>query len=250
MEPTGSLITNGWLPGSWVRYSTNPITLPGGLATVDLSDGTGVLAGFVVTGPQHNQPVIELSQMWRLPSLQREGGDFHADWGPADAGGAFELDDQLQLQRMGSRVVTMVIPPTGYHQFFVFETEDLAERTNPGTGEKIPSYRSASSCRHRAGKSRSGTHRVRKEHRCPGTRPATHPACRNGSGRGTPPIPRHAPRAAHARSRHDQCHRPQPFSQCSRNRAGRRRRSSYCAGGAHALLRGSPARIRSSEPRG
>lgn len=144
VEPTGVLITSGWLPGSWVKYSTNPVTLPGGIATVDLSDGTGILAGFLVTGPQHNQPVETLSDMWTTDERQRDGGDGHADWGPADAGGAFELDSNLQLQRFGSRVVTMVIPPTGYHQFFVFETEDLAERTVPGSGAAlsyIPGYK-------------------------------------------------------------------------------------------------------------
>lgn len=137
VEPTGTLLTNGWMPGTWVKYSTNPVTLPGGLATVDISDGTGILAGFLVTGPQHNQPVEQLSDMWTTLSRQREGGDTHADWGPADAGGAFELDSNLQLQRIGSRVVTMVIPPTGYHQFYVFETENLAERTTPGSGSAL-----------------------------------------------------------------------------------------------------------------
>jgi hypothetical protein len=132
VEPTGELI-NGWLAGTWVKYSTNPLTLPGGFATVDLSDGTGVLAGFLITGPQHNQPVVQLSDMWTT----REGGDTHADWGPADAGMAFELDSNLQLQRIGSRVVTMAIPPTGYHKFYVFETEDLAERTTPGSGAAL-----------------------------------------------------------------------------------------------------------------
>lgn len=137
VEPTGTLISAGWLPGIWAVYSSNPVTLPGGLATVDLSDGTGVLAGFLITGPQHVQPVEELSDMWTTEQRQRAGGDTHADWGPADAGGAFELDSNFQLQRMGSRVVSMVIPPTGYHKFYVFETEDLAERTNPGTGSAL-----------------------------------------------------------------------------------------------------------------
>lgn len=137
VEPTGTLLTAGWLPGTWVKYSSNPMTMPGGLVTVDLSDGTGILAGFLVTGPQHNQPVEMLSDMWTTMSRQRDGGDGHADWGPIDAGGAFELDSNLQLQRFGSRVVTMVVPPTGYHQFYVFETEDLTERTTPGAGADL-----------------------------------------------------------------------------------------------------------------
>jgi hypothetical protein len=137
VEPVSTLISAGWLPGTWVKYSTQPLTFSGALATVDISDGTGVLAGFLVTGPQHKQPVLVLSDMWTTDQRQRPGGDGHADWGPADAGGAFELDSNLQVQRMGSRIATLVVPPTGYHKFYVFETEDLAERTNPGTGAAL-----------------------------------------------------------------------------------------------------------------
>jgi hypothetical protein len=134
VEPTGVLATQGWLPGTWVKYTSVPVSLPGGLATVDLSGGTGVLAGFLVTGPQHNTPVEKLSDMWTTNTRQREGGDTAADWSSIDAGAAFQFDSDSQLQRMGSRVVTMAIPPTGYFKFYVFETEDLAERTTPGTG--------------------------------------------------------------------------------------------------------------------
>ena len=137
VEPVGDLVSDGWLRGTWVKYSTQAVSFSGALATVDLSVGTGVLAGFLVTGPQHKQPVIVLSDMWTTDRRQRRGGDGHADWGPADAGGAFELDENLQLQRQGSRIATLVIPPTGYHKFYVFETEDLAERTNPGTGAAL-----------------------------------------------------------------------------------------------------------------
>lgn len=137
VEPTGTLVTDGWLPGTWATYSATPVSLPGGFATVDISDGTGILAGFLITGPQHIQPVLLESDMWTTDTRQRAGGDGHADWGPADAGGAYELDSNLQLQRFGSRVVTMAIPPTGYYKFYVFETEDLAERTTPGTGAAL-----------------------------------------------------------------------------------------------------------------
>lgn len=137
VEPVGDLASNGWLPGTWVKYSTLSLSYSGALATVDLSDGLGVLAGFLVTGPQHNQPVLLMSDMWTTDQRQRAGGDVHADWGPADAGGAFELDSNLQMQRQGSRIATLVIPPTGYHKFYVFETEDLAERTTPGTGASL-----------------------------------------------------------------------------------------------------------------
>jgi hypothetical protein len=127
----------GWMQCTWVTYSTEVPTFSGALATVEISDGTGLLAGFLMTGSQHVQPVIELSDMWTTEQRQRPRGDTHADWGPTDNTLAYELDDNLQLQRVGTRIATMVIPPTGYYKTYVFETDDLAERTNPGTGAPL-----------------------------------------------------------------------------------------------------------------
>jgi hypothetical protein len=137
VEPTGTLATEGWLPGTWVAYAGTAVTFSGALATVDRSDGTGILAGFLKTGPQHTQPVVEESDMWTTDTRQRDGGSTKADWTAFDASARFELDENLQLARMGSRVVTMFVPPTGFHKFYVFETENLAERTTPGTGADL-----------------------------------------------------------------------------------------------------------------
>jgi len=137
VEPVGILADEGWLPGTWVKYSTQALSFSGALATVDRSDGIGVLAGFLKTGPQHNQPVILLSDMWTTDTRQRDGGSTKADWSCFDASARYELDENLQLQRFGTRIVTMFVPPTGFHKFYVFETEDLAERTNPGTGAAL-----------------------------------------------------------------------------------------------------------------
>jgi len=136
VEPTGTLASDGWLPGTWVKYA-GALTFSGAIAAVDLSDGTGVLAGFLKTGPQHNQPVVQLSDMWTTDTRQRDGGSTKADWTAFDASARYELDENLQVQRIGSRIATMFVPPTGFHKFYVFETEDLAERTTPGTGAAL-----------------------------------------------------------------------------------------------------------------
>lgn len=137
VEPTGTLLQEGWLPGTWVRYSTNPVTFSRALATVERSDGTGVLAGFLCTGPQHSQPVELLSDMWTTDKRQRDGGDTKADWGAFDATMSLDFDAQKQLQRIGSRVVTMFVPNEGIYKFYVFETVNKAERTTPGTGAPL-----------------------------------------------------------------------------------------------------------------
>lgn len=134
VEPVGVLASDGWLPGTWVAWDATEPSFSGAMGTVDRSDGTGILAGFLVTGPQHNTPVEELSDMWTTDSRQRDGGDTKADWSSIDASARFAFDADTQLQRMGSRIVTMAIPPTGYWKFHVFETENLAERTTPGSG--------------------------------------------------------------------------------------------------------------------
>jgi hypothetical protein len=137
VEPSETLVGTGWLPGTWVRYAATPVNLtPGAIAMVDKSDGEGVLCGFLMYGPQHKQPVVLLSDMWN-DQIQRAGGDTHYDWSGVDAGGPLVFDEQNQLQRLGSRIVTMYVPPTGFFKFYVFETEDLTERTTPGTGAPL-----------------------------------------------------------------------------------------------------------------
>jgi len=138
VEPTGSLAALGWMPGTWAKWSNNPLTLSGAFGTVDRSDGTGTLAGWLMSGPQHNNPMEELSDMWRIDMIQREGGEMRQNFGATDAGAAYYFDpvDKL-LSRAGNRIVQLFIPPTGYHRFYVFETQDLAERTTPGSGSAL-----------------------------------------------------------------------------------------------------------------
>ena len=138
VEPAGSLLEQGWLPGTWVKWSSIPLTFSGAIGTVERSDGTGTLAGFLMNGPQHRTPQELESDMWNIDRLQRDGGEMRQNFGAYDAGRAFYLDpiDRL-LSRAGTRIVQMFIPPTGYHRFYVFETEDLAERTIPGSGAAL-----------------------------------------------------------------------------------------------------------------
>lgn len=137
VEPVGTLATAGWMPGTWVKYAGTAVSWSGAVATVDRSDGTGILAGFLKTGPQHNTPVRLMSDMWTTDTRQREGGSTHADWGAFDASARFQFDSDSQLQRMGSRVATLFVAPTGMHKFYVFEVNNLAERTTPGSGAAL-----------------------------------------------------------------------------------------------------------------
>lgn len=138
VEPVGSLLAEGWLPGTWVKWSTIPLTFSGAIGTVERSDGTGTLAGFLMNGPQHITPMEELSDMWRMDTLQRDGGEMRQNFGAYDASMAYQLDpiDKL-LNRSGTRIVQMFIPPTGYHRHLVFEVNNLAERTVPGSGAAL-----------------------------------------------------------------------------------------------------------------
>jgi hypothetical protein len=138
VEPTGATLERGWLPSTWVKWSSNPLTFSGAIGTVEISDGTGTLAGFLMSGPQHITPMEQLSDMWRMDMLQRDDGEMRQNWGAHDASPAYYLDpvDRL-LNRAGTRMVQMFIPPTGYHRHFVFEVNNLAERTVPGSGAAL-----------------------------------------------------------------------------------------------------------------
>jgi len=137
VEPAGILLTSGWLPGTWVKYHpVAPVFTAGAIGAVDRSDGTGVLAGFLITGPQHKQPVELESDMWTTDTRQRAGGSTKADWTAIDAGDTISFDKEGLLQHMGSRIVTMYVPPTGFFKFYVFETETKAKR-HTGVGADL-----------------------------------------------------------------------------------------------------------------
>ena len=141
VEPVGTLATSGYLPGTWVAYSTTTVSgVSGAVAAVDLSDGTGVLAGFLLTGSQFSNPVQLESDMWTTDTRQRAGGDSSFDFYGVDGGASFHFDgafDNGLLQSMGSRICTMIVAPTGWYRFYVYETENLAERTTPGSGAAL-----------------------------------------------------------------------------------------------------------------
>jgi hypothetical protein len=138
VEPVGTLMKQGWMPGTWVKISSEPVTFSGAIATVERSDGTGLVSGIMATGPQHNNPVELLSDMWTTDMRQREGGDTKANWGAIDASSCdAQFDANGQLQRLGSRIATMFAIPSILLKFYVFETFDKAERDNPGTGAAL-----------------------------------------------------------------------------------------------------------------
>jgi len=137
VEPAESLVDSGWVQGTWVRYASSaPVFSPGVIGVVERSDGEGVMCGFLIRGPQHKTPMQQLSDMWGADVLV-PGGDKTADWTGSDPGGPFWLDNMKQLQRLGSRVVTMYVPPTGYFKWYTYERYDLVERTVPGTGAAL-----------------------------------------------------------------------------------------------------------------
>ena len=133
VEVTGSGFELGWQPGTFVTYSANdPVFHPKVLATVEKSDGTGVVVGFLFTGPQHNPQMEVLSDMWRV--RRREGGDSHANWGAFDNTMAYEFDSSKQLQRVGTRLATLNISPTGMHKFYMYEILSYSARHGGGGG--------------------------------------------------------------------------------------------------------------------
>jgi hypothetical protein len=138
VEPDAGLVNSGWMQGTWVKYAMTPPKLsPGVIAMVTRSNGEGIMSGFLIRGPQHKTPMEKLSDMWDADILQRPGGDLVSDNTSLDPGGPLLFDNDKQLQRLGSRVVTMCVPPEGFFKFYVFEVFDLAERTAPGTGAPL-----------------------------------------------------------------------------------------------------------------
>lgn len=138
VQPSNELVESGWLPGTWVKLKNAVATItPGALAVVDKSDGTGIIAGILMTGPQHRNPVRQLSDMWNADSIQVAGGDTHADWTGIDAGGPLIMDKNKTLQRLGGRVVTMALTQETVWKNYVFETEGGGGALTYTIGDKL-----------------------------------------------------------------------------------------------------------------
>jgi len=138
VEPVGSLAVEGWLPGTFVKLiSSSASVYSGAIACVDRSDGTGTIAGLLITGPQHNQPVEKLSDMWTTDTRMRPGGETRSDWTAIDASASIQIDSDKMVGRIGSAIVTMAGGSDGLFKTYVYEKKDLAERTTPGTGSVL-----------------------------------------------------------------------------------------------------------------
>jgi len=138
VEVTGSAFEVGWQPGTFVTYSSSaPLFHPKVLAVVEKSNGIGIVAGFLFTGPQNNPQMETLSNMWNTDTLRREGGDVKANFGAFDNTMAFEFDSSKQLQRVGSRLATLNITPSGMHKFYMYEILNYAARHGGGGGASL-----------------------------------------------------------------------------------------------------------------
>ena len=133
VEPSGNL-AEGWLAGTWVKIEPAPST-NGTFCKVSRSNGADTPYGFLIYGPQHNRPVESLSDMWT--DGQRAGGDFHKDWTAKDASMDYEFDDVGLLQKSGTKIASMAISNEGVFKFYIFEVNNLAERTSPGSGAPL-----------------------------------------------------------------------------------------------------------------
>jgi len=137
VEVSGNLSV-GWFGGTWVKYTSAQPSFTRAIATVERSVGTGTMAGFLMYGSQHNNPIELPSDLFNIDTLQREGGDFARDWTSTEAGGINPVfDSEGLLQKLGTRVVTMNVAPTGFFKFYIFEVNNKAERTTPGGGAAL-----------------------------------------------------------------------------------------------------------------
>ena len=75
--------------------------------------------------------------MWTTDTRQRPGGETAEDWSAFDAGASFDFDKMIQLQRMGSRIVKMVVAPSGMHKIYTYEKTGGGGPLVYGVGNKL-----------------------------------------------------------------------------------------------------------------
>lgn len=135
VEPGLSLI-NGWYPCTFVKFST---TTPkyNSLGIVERSDGKGYICGFLITGPQHNNPVEKLDDMWNTDTRKREGGETRVDWTGIDAGIKRRIDSDGLLGRMGTEVVSMAVIGEGVCKTYIYEVDYLGSALDYLAGDEL-----------------------------------------------------------------------------------------------------------------
>lgn len=135
VEPSGNM-SNGWVAGTWVRIVATPASnYSRAVCRVERTDETGRNLGFMLYGPQHKQPVEQLSDMWDTNG--RPGGDTHKDWTAKDAGIQYSFDKQGLLQSAGTRVAVACIASEGIFKVYWFEKLNKAKRHNPVLGAPL-----------------------------------------------------------------------------------------------------------------
>lgn len=134
VEPTGSLAL-GWVPGTWVKIVPGTPTYSHVICKVDKSDGIGQKVGFLLYGPQHKQPVEDLSDMFL--DKKRSNGDTAKNWTAKNASLDYEFDEEGLLQKSGTRVATAAIAVGGMYKIYCYETLNKLERNAPGTGAAL-----------------------------------------------------------------------------------------------------------------
>lgn len=135
VEPTGNLAI-GWVPGTWVKISPTPSSnFSSAMFSVVRSDGIDNFVGFLTYGPQHNQPVQRLSDMFE--DERRPNGDKHKDWTAKNGGLNFEFDKEGLLQKIGTRLATVAISNEGIFKLYFYEIYNKTERNAPGFGAAL-----------------------------------------------------------------------------------------------------------------
>jgi len=139
-EPIGILKSQGWLPGTWVKFSTTkPSFTPGALATCVKCGNTDWTVGFLKIGSMF----LSSSFDDKYPN-DNDISTWKADEGVqlarANANADVLFDNNHQLSRMGSGIVKLVINNTGVHKFYVYEKYDKEYRDTNGASGGVLDY--------------------------------------------------------------------------------------------------------------
>ena len=132
-EPVGNMVTTGFLPGTFVRFMPNePKRSPGAVATIDRCGSHEWAVGFTMTGSQH----LNHNFNFKYANDNEKTGLWTTDEStqliPSDANSEVSFDENNQLSRMGSGIVTVNLNDTGIHRFYVWEKFNKAYRDSDG----------------------------------------------------------------------------------------------------------------------
>lgn len=143
-EPTGTIKSNGWLPGTWVKYVAGlPKTYKNSFTMVDICRYGDFPSGFIATGSQDLKGGFDYSYGNGNEKTGRWTADESVQLLGKEHNFSMTFDKDSQLATLGTGSITINGNHEGTYKFYVYEKYNLQWRATGGALGSLLDWHSA-----------------------------------------------------------------------------------------------------------